>query len=331
MNYVIEKADLPNWLDLLCKKARVVVPAENDLGASCFQEFKGQQLFLEARTDFSPRKFLLPAVEKMFFFRKKNFSYRIEPLGSKEPTILFGVRPCDTHALHALDELFIRFLGEDQYYSTRRKNTVLIALLCNKPCSNGFCTSMGTSRPVDHDILFAERETDFVVSPVSEKGKNLLHKNFFKQTKDPLPEQQLNCEKELLTEDIEDNLYNNFNHPVWKQESERCLSCTACTQVCPTCYCYSSDDCFEFGSANSERARFRDSCQLQRFSEIAGGHVFRKSRESRLRQFVLHKLSYYKKHHNLQLCIGCGRCIDTCPVKIDLTEIANTIQREALK
>ncbi len=329
MNSILKKTDLIPFLNSLKRKFKVIVPVENELGASCFSEFNGQEIFLRTRTDFSPKKFFTPPQEKMFFFRKKTNSYDLQRIFDEKPKVLFGIRPCDTHALHVLDELFIRFCGEDTYYSERRKNTLLVALQCSKACSNGFCTSLGTSQPIGHDVLFIERGNDFFVTAASKAGEQLIDCKFFKPTRDAPPGPKIACEKELLTHNLEENLYENFNHPVWGREAERELNCTACTQVCPTCYCYYSEDQFEFGSSSSTRSRQQDSCHLLRFTQVAGNKVFRSSRQARLRQFVLHKLSYYKKDRGLQLCTGCGRCIDACPVKIDLTKIANEIQRHA--
>jgi ferredoxin len=331
MNYSIKKSDLPAFMQSLAKKSEVWAPSEGSSGATLFAPLGDSGLYLAGRTDFSPKFLFRPPKEKMFVFRKNGSSYEIHHKFDPTKRVVFGIRPCDTHALHVLDELFIRYYGDDQFYTKRRRNTVLIALQCKEACENGFCTSMGTSKPIDHDILFTERGSDFFVTAASEKGKKLLNRKFFKPVKDAAPTVKIGCKKQLETKNLGPNLYANFNHAIWKQEGERCLSCTSCTQVCPTCYCYYTDDSFVFGSdKDSERYRFIDSCQLQRFTKVAGGHVFRKSRGARLRQFVLHKLHYYQDQHGLQLCVGCGRCITACPAKIDITKIANEIQREAL-
>jgi ferredoxin len=161
----------------------------------------------------------------------------------------------------------------------------------------------------------------------------LLGKKFFRSISDAKPSVSIKCKKSLETKNLAENIYKNFSHPIWAKEAERCLSCTSCTQSCPTCYCYTINDGFEFDTGTeSARSRLADSCQLKRFTTVAGGHAFRESRAARLRQFVLHKLSYYKKNHGKQLCVGCGRCIAVCPAKIDITFIANTIiQKGALK
>jgi len=332
MNYTIAKGLLPEFLLSLKKEFKVLAPALNPTGAVSFQLFEGQQLVLGKKPDFSPKLFFRPAKEKIFSFEKKGSAVETKEAFDETKKLIFGIRPCDTHALHALDELFIRYFGDDQFYTRHRKNAVLVALQCNESCENGFCTSLGTSQPIGHDLLFIERGNDFFVKPITEKGKKLLGSGLFKPCKDAEPSSKIECKKQLETKNLGENLYANFNHPIWKQEAERCLSCSSCTQICPTCYCYFTDDEFVFGSdSESGRSRFLDSCQLQRFTRVAGNHVFRQSRAARLRQFVLHHLHYYQHSHGLQLCIGCGRCIDVCPVKIDLVKIANTIQKDAVK
>jgi ferredoxin len=328
MSHAIKKEGLPEFLASLQKKFLVMVPAKNPLGATCFQAYEGQGLFLGTRTDFSPKKFFLPPKEKMFSFKKKSLSYGVSQETPSEKRIIFGIRPCDTHALAALDALFLKDSGQDPFYAARRKNTILIALQCNEACENGFCTSMGTSRPTGHDLLFIGRGQDFFVVAETAKGRALLGEKFFKPTRDAAPTSEIKCATRLETGNLAENLRKNFSHPVWAREAERCLSCTSCTQSCPTCYCYTTSDDFEFGSGTeSSRSRQPDSCQLKRFTEVAGGHVFRESRAARLRQFVLHKLSYYRKNHGTQLCVGCGRCISACPAKISIASIANEIQK----
>jgi len=39
----------------------------------------------------------------------------------------------------------------------------------------------------------------------------------------------------------------------------------------------------------------------------------------------LHKFSYYPKNYDLIGCVGCGRCIQLCPVNNDLRSIITKI------
>jgi sulfhydrogenase subunit beta (sulfur reductase) len=118
---------------------------------------------------------------------------------------------------------------------------------------------------------------------------------------------------------------------VWKRTAEeRCLGCTNCTMVCPTCFCYNLKDYMSFDLASCERYRYWDSCQELHFAEVAGGGNFRFSRMARLRQFVTHKLATWVEQFGCFGCIGCGRCMTWCPTKIDLTEMAKEIMNSKI-
>lgn len=117
-----------------------------------------------------------------------------------------------------------------------------------------------------------------------------------------------------------------FNNKVWEKEANRCISCAACTIVCPTCYCYDVKDVNDTNGKEGERVRKWNFCMLLNFTRVAGENVFRQDRTERLKQFVCHKLCYFKEMNNVFLCVGCGRCIQSCIVDIDLTEIAKMLR-----
>ena len=48
--------------------------------------------------------------------------------------------------------------------------------------------------------------------------------------------------RELDTTEIRDLLYANADHPQWDDVASRCLACSNCTLVCPTCFCTSVED-----------------------------------------------------------------------------------------
>jgi sulfhydrogenase subunit beta (sulfur reductase) len=135
----------------------------------------------------------------------------------------------------------------------------------------------------------------------------------------------------LDTTDLPEILLSNFEHPVYKRTADaRCLGCTNCTMVCPTCYCYNLDDQTGYDLKITIRSRQWDSCQELNFARVHEGN-FRSSREARLRQFVTHKLATWIEQYGCFGCIGCGRCMTWCPTGIDLTEMAKEIQEDFRK
>ena len=134
--------------------------------------------------------------------------------------------------------------------------------------------------------------------------------------------------KKLSLEDLPRILSRNLEHPLYQQVAEeKCLGCTNCTMVCPTCFCYQLEDKTNLALNQVERSRHWDSCQELHFAQVHGGN-FRSTRRARLRQFITHKLSTWVEQYGCVGCVGCGRCMTWCPTGIDLTEIAGEIVKD---
>jgi ferredoxin len=127
------------------------------------------------------------------------------------------------------------------------------------------------------------------------------------------------------TEGLKELLQGNLDHPIWAEIGERCLGCTNCTMVCPTCFCWSVEDSMDLDGARAQRTKRWDSCFTLDFSFIHGGPV-RESVGARYRQWFTHKLASWVDQFGTFGCVGCGRCITWCPVGIDLTEEVRRLQ-----
>jgi len=134
--------------------------------------------------------------------------------------------------------------------------------------------------------------------------------------------------RHLDTTDIRDLLMNNLNHPRWDTVAERCLACTNCTLVCPTCFCSSVDEVTDLTGDSFRRQRRWDSCFTDTHSYMTSGAV-RSSTRARYRQWLTHKLATWIDQFGTSGCVGCGRCITWCPVGIDLTEEVAAIRETA--
>lgn len=65
-----------------------------------------------------------------------------------------------------------------------------------------------------------------------------------------------------------------------------------------------------------------DSCMFPLFTLHASGHNPRGQKIQRVRQRFMHKLKYYLDTYNGGVaCVGCGRCVQHCPVNIDIREV----------
>jgi ferredoxin len=125
--------------------------------------------------------------------------------------------------------------------------------------------------------------------------------------------------------DIRNLLHRNQEHPRWNNVADRCLSCTNCTLVCPTCFCSSVEDVTDLGLENAERVRRWDSCFNPEFAQVHGGN-YRPSIRGRYRQWLTHKFASWYDQFDVSGCVGCGRCITWCPVGIDVTEEITAIR-----
>jgi NAD(P)H-flavin reductase len=109
-------------------------------------------------------------------------------------------------------------------------------------------------------------------------------------------------------------------HPRWDAIAERCLACTNCTLVCPTCFCTSVSVASDLDGIVGETERTWDSCFTLGFGRVAGDNNFRPRVADRYRQWLTHKFSTWWDQFGSTGCVGCGRCITWCPVGIDVRE-----------
>ena len=140
---------------------------------------------------------------------------------------------------------------------------------------------------------------------------------------------------DYVTENIEKvtlpkNLSNeSFTKEIWKEYGDRCIKCGRCNFVCPTCTCFTMQDIFYKDNAKvGERRRVWASCQIDGYTDMAGGHGFRKSQGDRMRFKVMHKIYDYEKRFGYPMCVGCGRCDDVCPEYISYSNCVNRLAKE---
>jgi len=103
---------------------------------------------------------------------------------------------------------------------------------------------------------------------------------------------------------------------IWKKYSSRCVSCGACTVICPTCSCFLLID-----KPGFEKIKQQDACQYPGFERVAGGEdpLFRLS--DRFRNRYMCKYVWKPQKFRASACTGCGRCTEACIGKIDKNEL----------
>ena len=272
---------------------------------------------------FAPRETLLVLDQK-----EKTFSSK-ETIPEIPLTAVLGVRGCDLAGLGIQDRIFLQGPYPDPYYQQRRESLFLIAVNCTRALETCFCASIGTG-PKAHegyDLRLTENDEDFLIEAGSATGFKVLEQlpysiaseDRINQDEERIRDCAASQVRSLPKSVLPDALYEAHDHPRWDHVAARCLACTNCTMVCPTCFCHGVEETPSLDFQQSEHTRVWDSCFTSDHGYIHGKN-FRPTTKDRYRMWLTHKLASWIDQFGMSGCVGCGRCITWCPVGIDLTE-----------
>jgi len=290
----------------------------------------------------SMKPVLFPADELLWRGKrdaKGGIAVESAPTDDAAPYALLGVRGCDLKAIAIHDVVLGSRPFADAHYAGRRKDAFIVSVTCGTPSGTCFCASVGAGpKPSEgYDLslteVLAPGSHTFVVDVGSERGAEVLDAIGAKEATpehktaadDVAKDAALHMGRDLNTDGLKYLMYASAESPHWDDVASRCLSCTNCTLVCPTCFCTSVDDVTDLTGNATERHRVWDSCFNEEFSYIHGGSV-RESGRSRYRQWITHKLAAWEDQFGMTGCVGCGRCITWCPVGIDITAEAAALR-----
>ena len=331
--------ELTGWLAKLAASYRVLAPRQEG-PAVVFRPQSAEQLAMTDAADLlkrataSPKHAMLPQSEVLVRFSSvkdaEDPSKLTTTLSVPEttcPTVLFGCRPCDARGFVVLDRPYLEGPLKDPYYGARRKATVIITQACPSAFSTCFCNWVG-SHPADSegsDILLTAVDGGYALEAVTEKGDDLLKGAAFAETEDKrqavdnahaaaaaalAPAPDLANTPAKIAKRFTDEAF-------WTKETVKCLSCGACTYLCPTCQCFTITD--EGSQLDGRRLRSWDSCMTPLFTLETSGHNSRAAKHARMRNRVSHKFSFYpERYAGFYSCVGCGRCVASCPVSLDI-------------
>ncbi len=269
---------------------------------------------------------------KKFFFKKQQTLYKAENgkftvpeiSAEKKQRVMIGLKRCDLNSIKRQDIMFTKDT-KDPYYIEERERTILIGYHCRQQADEYcFCSSMDLGDY--YDLMFYEKDDAYLVEIGSEKGRNFVdrYRKYFWDTEIFLRPEDRRIETTLQL--TKKNIAPYHDHPAWKKGVDLCFSCAACVTLCPSCYCFDLYDESDAKLQCHEKKRTWASCQLQCFTKVAGGHVFRQTKEDRFKHRIYHQLQYFKEKHGMNLCTGCGRCIRGCPTRINFVKILNEMQ-----
>ncbi|MGA9533796.1 MAG: 4Fe-4S dicluster domain-containing protein [Anaerolineales bacterium] len=277
------------------------------------------------------RKFLFPARNPLFRVERNDGANALIPFPVEEPQLAFiGVRACELAAIAITDKVFQHPGATDPIYQARRRDLFVMAIDCHAPAATCFCDSMGTGPRAEagFDLALSELDESYLVRVGSQVGASVIADLRLQpadeaertEAKTAVERARSAMTRRIPTEGLPERLLTNLNHPRWEQVAGRCLNCTNCTLVCPTCFCWDVADDELWTADASQRVRTWDSCFNPDHSYHAGGGATRPTVRSRYRQWLTHKFASWVGQFGVSGCVGCGRCITWCPAKIDVTE-----------
>ncbi len=194
-------------------------------------------------------------------------------------------------------------------------------------------STAATPAPSVCDLVLTELDEAFVIRAASSAGQSIIDRlslpaaaaEHVEEARRRVEGAARSMGRRLDVTEVRGLLHRNQEHPRWGEVAERCLACTNCTLVCPTCFCSSVEDATDLGLESATRFRRWDSCFSPEFARVHGGS-FRPSIRGRYRQWLTHKFASWFDQFDLSGCVGCGRCITWCPVGIDVTEEITAIR-----
>lgn len=340
----IPNNELTSELERISREMEVWIPValRGRKAGIHFSKYRpGEMPELGRQSTTPPKKVLFPQVEKLFEFcyhkdveNPSQATIDVEAPEKAPPALVFGTRPCDVRGFLTFDQVYLNNRYKDSYYARRREQIVFATLVCATPDSACFCSSVG-SGPGDQegsDLWLTPIEGGYVVEAINGRGLELLDKIGQEATHTQTTAAK-RIQEEAATRQVgEETLMDKArafeerfsDRQYWQEMVSKCISCGICTYLCPTCYCFTISD--EIKDLQGERLRSWDSCMFYHYTLEASGHNPRPSKFERYRNRVGHKFSYFPDQYGGMLsCCGCGRCIRSCPVSIDIRQIVRQL------
>ena len=254
----------------------------------------------------------------LFYFTEKE--YKTSDIDDKK--LLVFLRACDLNGVKRIDEIYLRNgIERDYYYERLREKVKFVLIGCKESFRNCFCVSMDSNKSDNYSMAINLRD-DEIYLDIKDSSLDIFEGEVCDFEVDYVKENIINLE---VPENI--NPVELSKHPMWDEYDARCIACGKCNFVCPTCTCFTMQDITYKDNKNAgERRRVWASCHVDGYTDMAGGHSFRKEKGQKMRFKTLHKVYDYKKKWGYHMCVGCGRCDDICPEYISFSTIINKLE-----
>lgn len=284
-------------------------------------------------TTIPPKKAFFPPRQPLFEF-ELSAPPTITTVQEATPFTLVGVHPCDLAALNMLDDAYAQEPAEACWPAARARARVIgVDCLPDEYC---FCFAMNTCHAREGaDLFLTPIHRGYLIEVVTAAGEQMLRLSDvqeasehdrseaadFRRKKVGMLSASIDASPEEFAQILEQNDFGDL----WREIASRCYSCGSCNTTCPTCFCFDINDEFDLGLTGGRRVRTWDSCQLQEFALVAGGHNFRRIRWQRVRHRWYRKFAYLYRDFGVPYCTGCGRCSRACTADINIVDVSNEV------
>lgn len=336
----IAKDKIDSLFELIGSKQPLYLPVDNNSGKADFAKWqKGTKLSEKLKTTRSAKDFFFPKTEHLVSYEMSGKEVKVvDPRKDVEDFVIFGVRACDARGFTAIDNVYLNMNPVDSYYKNRREHGTVIVLACNEPAKTCFCSTFGIdaslAKPAG-DVSCWLADGKYYFEANTDKGKAFVENA--KSTLEDADTSAVEACRKDIAEKVEKlpfahldlskfqgkDMLKIFNSKIWDKVSEPCVGCGTCTYVCPTCMCF---DVRDFATSNGVRQiRCWDSCMYNDFTQMAAENP-RHTQKERSRQRFMHKLMYYPMAHDgMFSCVGCGRCVENCPVNMNIVKVIKAV------
>ncbi|HUW92637.1 MAG TPA: 4Fe-4S dicluster domain-containing protein [Bacteroidales bacterium] len=319
----ISKEDWDKSLGQLLLSGTIYAPVQNEFG----QDYELLKLSDIQNIIYNKPKPATP-LKNFFLPIKENVTSERD---AEKPRIIMGIPNCDIEALNLTDEIYLDDIFNDLFYRKRRENTILISSDCFGIQEHCHCLSYDI-RPYamdKADMSVIRKDEEVILRVISSKGEELAKKL---SAAVPLTDKNVLTfmeSKQIETENLvrEANkglpdykktgvLVQKAEKEVWEKYSSNCVSCGACTTICPTCTCFLLID-----KPGFEKVKQVDACQYPGFERVAGGEDALFELHNRFKNRYMCKYVWKPQKFKAIACTGCGRCIEACIGKINKNEL----------
>ncbi len=259
--------------------------------------------------------------------------------------VVAGARGCDLAALALIDKVQTEGEFTDPFYKIRRDKMIVVGADCGECGESCFCNLLGAKPWPEKgcDLAVSKIQGGYLVEALGERGEKFVRENkeLFGEARDAQikmrDETRAKVVKDLesknkqypkASEDLSAAMRATLSDEIWEDIAARCVECGACTNICPTCYCFLLYDQKADGS-HFQRVFAWDSCQVTGYARMAGMLNPRPRLADRVKHRLYHKYDYLPLSHGAIYCTGCGRCVDTCSASIDMRESLKRIKEKA--